>query len=130
MLSKKNNKMDLEDSLDTAEICLLKIDRKLRESGTLDYISLHKFKTIIECLPDNENAQEYEGELLKQIESVLYKKSLMCSRSTQLRIYMIIELFSMIKEKYEETMEPESSKTEKVFLTICAFLFTMLMFAP
>lgn len=127
---KMNYTVELETHLNTAEICLYKIDNKLRESGTLDYNSLQKFKNIIECLPGCESTQDYERELLHQIDNVLCKKSWICSRSTQVKIYMIIELFSMIKEKYEDTLEHESSKAEKVFLTTCAFLFTMLMFAP
>ena len=125
-----NNNSLVELELNQAEVCLYKIDNKLRETGTLDYNSLQKFKNIIEGLPGHESTQEYEGELLHQIENVLCKKSWKCSRSTQLKINMIIELFSMIKEKYEDTLEHESSKAEKVFLTTCAFLFTMLIFVP
>lgn len=129
-MSKNYLSMDLENYLSTAEACLSKIDKRLHEFGSLDYISLQKFKNIIECLPGNENAQEFEGELLRLVENVLFKKSMRSSRSTQQKMFVIIELFLIIKAEYEDTLEQKSSKIEKVFLTVCAFSFTMLMFAP
>lgn len=123
--------MDLEIYLNNAEACLAKVEHKYCETLKIDYDQLLKFKNIIECLPGIEKNQEFEGELLRQVEHLLYNnRSWRSQSSTVKKLHLIIDLFFIVKAEYEDVSGQKDSKSENIFLTICTVLFTMLMFLP
>lgn len=123
--------MDIEIYLNNAESYLGKVEKKYRKKDLIDFLALKKFKNIIECLPEIESAKEIEDELLREVEILLYdNKKSPSRRGTTKKLHIIISLFIILKAEFESLSEQKHSKAENIFLSICAFMFTMLMFLP
>ncbi|KAG5675093.1 hypothetical protein PVAND_005025 [Polypedilum vanderplanki] len=123
--------MDQEELFNLAEKKLSKFVNCFEKSNTFDYDSLQKFKNLIECIPMVDETMEYQ-QMIGEVEDIIYYGS--HGGRNYLRdkkkISTIIELFMVIKYECLKPEERDNTKSEKIFLTICAFAFTMLMFAP
>lgn len=126
------DKLDEEELFQLAEYYLNKIVKKHKRASNYDYYSLQKFKNLMECMPGVEETKEYE-ELMTEIDDLIFY-GCQCGRrflKGKQKIARVCELFVIVK--YEtlglEEKKPDSLG-ENIFLSICAFSWVMLMFAP
>lgn len=123
--------MDQEELFDLAEQKLSKFVRNFERNNAFDYTSLQNFKNLIEHIPGVEETKEFQ-ELVEETEDFIYYGSHGGRKTSRdrIKIARMVELFLVIKMESLEEEEGTSSKAENIFLTICAFAWTMLMFAP
>lgn len=122
---------EVREILDACDSCLSRITKKLKDSSVVDYRALDKFLNLIECLPELENVTELEDELISQSEDVLTNKMWRTKSVIEKKINLIVELFEILRCEHEnESNEHVNTTKENIFLGICAFAYTMLIFAP
>lgn len=123
--------MEVEEILSASDSCLSKVTKKFAETGVIDYSSLDKFLNLIECLPEIDDVLEIEDELISQAEDILFNKMWRTRKLVEKKLSTIVELFDILKCEHEnECNEHVNSTKENIFLGVCAFAYTMLMFAP
>jgi hypothetical protein len=122
--------MDVQEVLTASESCLSKVIKKFSEASVIDYNSLDKFLNLIECLPEIEDVVEIEDELIAQTEDILFNKAWRTRKFMDKKLNTITELFEILKCEYEnESNEHVNSTRENIFLGICTFAYSLLMFA-
>lgn len=123
--------MEVEEILTASELCLSKVIKKFSEASVIDYSSLDKFLNLIECLPEIDDIIEIEDELIAQAEDILFNKAWRTRKLMEKKLNTIAELFEILKCEHEnECNEHVNSTRENIFLGVCTFAYTMLMFAP
>lgn len=122
--------MDQEELFLLAEKKLSKFVDKYDKAEIYDLNSLQKFKNLVECIPGIEETNEFQ-QLLDETEDLIFFGTHKRKTSkTASKVAKIVELFITIKNECLTSEEKESSLGEKIFLTVCAVSWTMLMFAP
>lgn len=123
--------MEVHEILSASESCLTKVTEKFNKGGILEYNSLVKFLNLIEQLPKIHDITVIEEELISQSEDILYNKAWRSRKVLQKKLRSIVELFEILKCEHEnECNEHKNTTREKIFLGICTFAYTMLIFAP
>jgi hypothetical protein len=121
--------MDQEELFDLAEKKLSKFVGIFEKIGSFDYNALQKFKNLVECIPTIEETQEYQL-MIDEVDDIIYHGSHGGRNSSRDRtkIAAIVDLFLIIKQECLTEEEHDSDTGENIFLSICVFAFTMLMF--
>lgn len=123
--------MDVENILNECDVCLAKVVRKYLDANVIDYKALENFVNFLECLPEIEDSKNTEDELICQVEDIIYNKMWRTRKSMQKKLHLIVDLFEMLRIEHEnESNEHINTTNENIFLWICTFAYTMLMFAP
>lgn len=113
-----------------AEKKLSKFVNKYEKAQAYDLNALTKFRNIMECIPGIQDSNEYY-QLIDETEDLIFYATLGKKSATNMeKIKGIVDLFMIIKNECLTPEEKQSSMKEKVFLTVCAVAWTMLMFAP
>lgn len=113
-----------------AEKKLSKFVNKYEKAQIYDLNALQKFQNLIECIPAIQDSNEYY-QLMDETEDLIFYAIQRKNPSKNMeKITKVVDLFMLIKNECLTPEEKESSMKEKVFLTVCAVAWTMLMFAP
>ena len=113
-----------------AEKKLSKFVNKYEKSQDYDLNALVKFQNLMECIPGIKESNEYY-QLIDETEDLIFYATQGKKPTTNMeKITKLVDLFMMIKDECLTPEEKKSSMKEKVFLTVCAVAWTMLMFAP
>ena len=113
-----------------AEKKLSKFVNKYEKSQDYDLNALVKFQNLMECIPGIQESNEYY-QLIDETEDLIFYATQGKKPTTNMeKITKLVDLFMMIKDECLTPEEKKSSMKEKVFLTVCAVAWTMLMFAP
>lgn len=122
---------EVKEILDACDRCLSRITKKFKDTSVVDYRTVDKFLNLIECLPELEDSHELEEELISQAEDILTNKMWRTKSVMEKKINLIVELFEILRCEHEnESNEHVNTTRENIFLGICAFAYTMLIFAP
>jgi predicted RecB family nuclease len=113
-----------------AEKKLSKFVNKYEKAQIYDLSALQKFQNLIECIPEIQDSNEFY-QLMDETEDFIFYAAQGKKPSKNMeKVTKMVDLFMLIKNECLTPEEKQSSMKEKVFLTVCAVAWTMLIFAP
>ncbi|KAL7044573.1 hypothetical protein ACKWTF_001978 [Chironomus riparius] len=113
-----------------AEKKLSKFVIKYEKSQEYDLNALIMFQNLMDCIPDIQESNEYY-QLIDETEDIIfYATQGKKPKANMEKMTKVVDLFMLIKEECLTPQEKKSSMKEKVFLTVCAVAWTLLMFVP